>query len=69
MTITRHKRITHIENDTTMDDSDRNAMQIGYAALRYHPELLPVLNEDRKRAREECKNSYGRYDKDGNLRL
>lgn len=60
MVSNRFERTTMIEADTVMDDSDRHAMQIGYAVLRYHPELLPVLNDDRKRAREECKNSYGK---------
>jgi hypothetical protein len=55
MTITRHKRTTHIENDTVMDDSDRSAMQLGYAVIKYYPQLIDVLNGCINKSKEECK--------------
>ena len=63
MTSTRLERTTTMEVDTVMSNSDREAMRIGYAVLRYHPELLSVLNDDINKAREECKNSYGKTTK------
>ena len=60
MTIQRHKRDTHIEVDSVMDASDRKAMQLGYAVLRYRKEWVTPLLSEIERAREECKNSYGK---------
>jgi hypothetical protein len=64
MTITRHKRTTHIENDTVMDDSDRSAMQLGYAVIKYYPQLIDVLNGCINKSKEECKKSYAQKDSD-----